>query len=329
MVAVGVFLVVSGVSFTLFSRHQALLAKGQALSGLNTGLRSALAQIQTDLINGGAGMIMGPSLPNAPIGVAIFNNTGTSCQDTTNFTYADTCFDKLWVVLPDSTFPLMHPTAVFDTSSGGSITVTPQSSSTSTIPVGTQVIFLKNSTSGAHFTTALLSAATTFNGVNTVTLNYTTTQSGGTNGSTSNDPTGMTVNVGSSEVANVLTDDFDTPDWIIAIAPVEYYVDATNTADPRLMRQRGNAASDLVLDQVIGFKVGATYSGSSDAALYHYALADYGPDFSLIRSVRVTLLTRTVPNTSLGFTNPFDGGPYQVIGSSVVVNPRNLSAVDN
>ena len=67
----------------------------------------------------------------------------------------------------------------------------------------------------------------------------------------------------------------------------------------------------------------------TDTAIYHYSKSDYGSDFSLVRSLRVTLLTRTAPNLILGYTNPFDGGPYLAFGSSIVVNPRNLSATDN
>jgi hypothetical protein len=52
--------------------------------------------------------------------------------------------------------------------------------------------------------------------------------------------------------------------------------------------------------------------------------------FSLVRSVRVSLIARTKPSTDPSFTfrNPFDGGPYQVQGASVVVDPRNLSMND-
>jgi len=340
-VAVGMFLMVSAVSFTLFSRHQTLLAKEQAVSGLDLGLRGALAQIQNDLVNGGAGMIMGPNLPNAPVGAAISNNTGTSCQNTSTFTYASSCFDTMWVIVPDPTYQLMHATAVFNTSTNSSISVAPVAANTPTnvsMPSGTQILFIKALTSGTVFTTAVLSSATTFNGTNAVTMSYHSTQSGGTNSSTSNDPESITVGVDAAEAAEYFTSSFDTNSWIVALAPIKYYVDTSTASDWRhgsvLMRQKGSATASKVLEQVIGFKVGATCVGTtldphvncSDTTVYHYSNAastDYNGDFTAIRSIRATVLARTPPNPTLGFVNPFDGGPYQVVGSSVVVNPRN------
>ena len=53
-------------------------------------------------------------------------------------------------------------------------------------------------------------------------------------------------------------------------------------------------------------------------------------NFSLVRSVRVSLIGRTAPsNTDTGFENAFDSGHYQVQGVAVVVNPRNMSMNDN
>jgi hypothetical protein len=54
----------------------------------------------------------------------------------------------------------------------------------------------------------------------------------------------------------------------------------------------------------------------------------YNNDFSLIRSVRTSLLARTPPNATIAYRNQFDGGPYQVLGASVVINPRNMSMND-
>ncbi|MBI3669729.1 MAG: hypothetical protein HY237_08120, partial [Acidobacteria bacterium] len=53
-------------------------------------------------------------------------------------------------------------------------------------------------------------------------------------------------------------------------------------------------------------------------------------DYTLVRAVRVSLIGRTPPVTdpTFKFRNTFDGGPYQIQGLSVVVNPRNLSMKD-
>jgi hypothetical protein len=99
------------------------------------------------------------------------------------------------------------------------------------------------------------------------------------------------------------------------------------------------------MDQVIGFKVGATIWNSITSTMktqYNYDASTYDVNnispppydsaymFSLVRSVRVSLIARTQPSTDPSFTfrNPFDGGPYQVQGASVVVDPRNLSMND-
>jgi hypothetical protein len=51
----------------------------------------------------------------------------------------------------------------------------------------------------------------------------------------------------------------------------------------------------------------------------------YNNNYSLVRSVRVSLIGRTAPNIADPFRNTFDGGPYQVLGADVVVNPRNMT----
>jgi len=58
---------------------------------------------------------------------------------------------------------------------------------------------------------------------------------------------------------------------------------------------------------------------------------DYQSDFALIRSVRVSLIARTNPNPdpSYTFRNTFDGGPYQVVNATVVINPRNMTMNGN
>jgi hypothetical protein len=95
------------------------------------------------------------------------------------------------------------------------------------------------------------------------------------------------------------------------------------------------------MDQVIGFKVGATTWNSITDTMktqYNYDASTYTVNstndsaymFSLVRAVRVSLIGRTKPSTDPSFTfrNPFDGGPYLVQGASVVVDPRNLSMND-
>ena len=52
--------------------------------------------------------------------------------------------------------------------------------------------------------------------------------------------------------------------------------------------------------------------------------------FSLVRSLRVSLIGRTQPSSDPSFTfrNAFDQGAYYVQGASVIVAPRNVSMND-
>jgi hypothetical protein len=91
----------------------------------------------------------------------------------------------------------------------------------------------------------------------------------------------------------------------------------------------------VIAEQVIGFKVGAATwndATSTSSETYHFNPNDIGyyNDFTLVRSVRISLIGRTNPDPDPTYTfrNTFDGGPYQVVGATVVVNPRNMSMND-
>jgi prepilin-type N-terminal cleavage/methylation domain-containing protein len=139
-----------------------------------------------------------------------------------------------------------------------------------------------------------------------------------------------------------------------------------NANDPQLMRCLGapctSATGQAVTDQVVGFKVGAALwdqGATTDIGSYFYNAANYcsgfmatatspsayyncttaSPysanndpfDFTLIRSVRVSLIARTPPKMDPSvekFTNGFDGGPYNVQQAAVVVDLRNMSNPD-
>ena len=103
-----------------------------------------------------------------------------------------------------------------------------------------------------------------------------------------------------------------------------------------------NGVSDNIAEQIIGFKVGAAtwvVNSTADVPTYSFygqkLMTDspqgYQSDFALIRSVRVSLIARTNPNPdpSYTFRNTFDGGPYQVVDATVVINPRNMTMNGN
>jgi len=117
---------------------------------------------------------------------------------------------------------------------------------------------------------------------------------------------------------------FCNTDWMLKLSAVRYSVDATNPANPMLVRTLGSGQAQVIADQVIGFRIGAWNSITNQ---YEYTVANYNSDWSTIRAVRVSLIGRTNPVTgaAAGFRNTFDNGLYKVEGISIVVNPRNLS----
>jgi prepilin-type N-terminal cleavage/methylation domain-containing protein len=126
-----------------------------------------------------------------------------------------------------------------------------------------------------------------------------------------------------------LTNSFYSGDWVLRMLPIQYSVNTTNTADPQLVRTQAGVSS-TVMDQVIGFKVGAVWWNNTlnlDDFQYDYLSSDYGNNFSLVRAVRVSIIGRTTPSTDplYQYVNPFDGGRYQIRGNSIIVNPRNLT----
>ena len=218
-----------------------------------------------------------------------------------------------------------------------------------------------------------------------------------------NDPISMTFNAPGSEVTSL----FCSTDFVLRMLPITYSVDVANPTDPQLTRTQCKEAGkpdfgkNTVMDQVIGFKVGAalrnglsestvstnyetvnivisgavfpadgigpnaiiminnssftvsSVGGESTSALplrpdagwqtnvilngpitqtfnYDYLNTDYNSDYTLVRAVRVTIIGRTTPSTDPTYTyrNPFDLGAYQIRGSSIIVNPRNLTMND-
>ena len=93
------------------------------------------------------------------------------------------------------------------------------------------------------------------------------------------------------------------------------------------------------MEQVIGFKVGGSVWNDPNAGIdvmnYNYDASSYTTtagtsnafNFTLLRSVRVSLIGRTTPITTGNYVykNAFDNGPYQVQGTALVVNPRNMN----
>jgi len=114
---------------------------------------------------------------------------------------------------------------------------------------------------------------------------------------------------------------------VLKLAPITYQVDASDPTNPKLTRTQGGQ-TNVISEQIIGFKVGAAvWNGTTDDT-YSFDANTYLHDWSLIRSVRISLIGRTQTDVANNFRNSFDGGAYKIESVSVVINPRNLSMND-
>ncbi len=323
LVALAVFAIISAAAFQLYSRHIRVYSQQQDLAALNLNLRNALTMIQLDLNNAGTGVFVGANVPSWPIGVTIQNNP--------------TGYDTFHIVTAAPGVPPLHPTnigtnCVSTTSSVAFANPANGMTAAQTAALfsaGDQILFVKGD--GSQMTSVVLSQDGQVSG-NKVQLQHNPTAADGTGG----DPLFITNNPN-----NKLGTTFCDNDWIIRLRPITYRV---NTADPQnpVLERVESGVADVVADQVVSFKVGATlWNGvTTSSEEYNFDSATFGCpdppvpgcgyDFTLIRSVRISMLGRTRPNLEPTYTyrNPFDGGPYQILGASVVVNPRNLSMKD-
>jgi len=368
MVAVAVFTVIAGSAFSLVAQHEPIAQRELQLSGLNTSLRSAIGQIQSDLGNAGTGYFTSANVTSFPIGAVVDNQSPVANCSTGSptFTYGATCFDTLNIVEADTstlanfTALALHPAIGFSTSAG-TLQATPIAGDTAAkdaayFKVGDELLLFASSASTASscsatgtattkFSAVVLSAAGAVSGSN-VLLTYSALPTNGQvlKGSANADPLELTAFCGASLATNSYP--FATTDWVVRLDGITYKVDTTtNPADPRLVRtQRG--VTSMVADQIIGFKVGAGLWNTSTSAndQFFYDPSEYTNtgtvvpfgtlgndpyDFSLVRSLRASLIGRTPPSVKTNtFTNPFDDGPYEIEALSTVVNPRNLSMND-
>lgn len=363
LVAMVMFLVIGAATFSMFAKNAPLFTQQQNTAALNIALQNAVSQMELDLVNAGTGYYPSTGvIPSWPIGVTITNqNPATACNVAATFTYTSSCFDSLFILQINPGTQPYHPTdAAGDTTAStcGLTTappmyIQPNAGQTATqlaasLSSGEQLLLItsgstqigsslpsSNGSSTQYYmpgvNTIILTSAPTVSAANSVELQFNASSSNGTN-SSANDPTGIT----SVSTPNVATR-FCTGDWVMLVHPTEYFVDATtNPNNPTLMRQVLGSTANAIADQIIGFKVGAATSNSTDTTstpTYSFVAtnstsatpAGYANNFTLVRSVRVQLIGRTTPNPTNTYRNAFDGGPYQVLGADAVINPRNMS----
>ncbi len=362
LVAMAMFLIVGGGALTLFHDHAPYFNQQQNLAALNVAMQNTVTQLQLDLVNAGTGYYPGANIPAWPVGITIVNqNPATPCNDPANFSYSATCFDTLNILSINPNVVPTHPTnaagvvtACSDTGTSNSFYIQPSPGLTAAqtaaqFNTGDQIILIHAGTNNnyAQFTTSsstqsgggqvgtFVLTGPAVAGVNTVTLPHVETNLDGTN-TAANDPLSITVEVPPETSLPAVGHQFCGSDWVMKLDPTQYTVNSTNPVDPQLIRTQGGVSS-VIADQVIGFKVGVTIwddqTTGSTSDTYHFNTTDkyYENNFSLIRSVRVSLIGRTTPTPDAAyvFRNSFDGGPYQVLGSTVVINPRNMSMNGN
>lgn len=330
LVGSALFLVIAAEVFAIFGRHTRMFQDQQNISGLNVSLRNAVTQIQLDLMNAGAGVFVGANVPDWPVGVTIVNtNPGASCFS--GGIYGANCFDALNIISADANSPALHPQA----SPSGCMATTATSAyaapgsgltalqTAAYFKRGDQLLFV--SSNGAQIATTVLTADASVSGT-LVRFSHSATYSDGTN-SVSNDPLAISTHLNSK-----LAVTFCNTDWVLRLAPVSYSVDTSTAANPKLVRTSGGISS-VLSQQILGFRIGAAlWNGTTDVATYNYTASSYSNpyDFTIVRSVRVSIIGRTTPSLDPGyrFRNSFDSGAYQVQGISVVASPRNLSMRD-
>lgn len=380
LVSMAIFMLISGIAFRLFFQQQSSAQLTRDQMGLNMALRNAVAQMQLDISNAGSGYFQGVNIPSWPVGATIINHvvaSGTSCYDSTAGTYGSSCFDQINVIsaADPTTYPPVQPT---DSTGGSSPTANCSDTSTGVAYAQPAVVsgtawtlaatanefkrgdqlLLLNST-GTKLTSVVLTADAAVVG-SAVKFQFNATHADGTN-VMANDPLDITAcdstnsgNLTPCPIATKFGTQFCAADYVIKLAPITYQVcagpgsaspcDTSTTsddiADPKLKRIQ-NGTANTVMEQVIGFKVGAAIfntASDSSSTQYNYDSSTYtnstandsAYNFTMVRSIRASIIARTTPNTSATYTfrNTFDGGPYQVQGMAVVVNPRNMSMND-
>jgi prepilin-type N-terminal cleavage/methylation domain-containing protein len=326
MIAMAVFVVVGATAMSLFNSHAKLFGNQQNLVGLNISLRNALSQIQTDAVQAGSGFYGALSTANSPVGITVTNNPGAN--------------DSIYIIqAATGAVPLNSASGCATTTLGSAVLNASGTGATASQFASGQALFMNGA--GNQMTVVKLTGATASGSL--INITYNPTNGDGTNSQSSgNDLFGLTWTAPPLTDPDQLSDQFcpTNGDYVVPLSYVQYSVNGTN----QLIRTTAtNAASpDVIADQILSFKIGAaTYqngSGYTSTPAYSFTASNantatppgYSNKFSMIRSIRVSVVGRTPPGlwTGTNFANSFDGGNYQIEALSVVINPRNLSMND-
>jgi prepilin-type N-terminal cleavage/methylation domain-containing protein len=365
LIATAIFAIIGAATLSLFASHQPIFNQQQNLAEVNIALRNAVGQMQLDIANAGANYYSGVNVPNYPVGVVVSNNvvaSGGDCRSGSPLQYGANCFDSISIITADSATPPTNPSngsGACAVSSGTTLYLAPAGTTTyasagaattaaANFLNGDQILLVKND--GSQYTTFKLTAAggtATVAGNKFVTLTHTATTSTTVSGTTytgynttasGNDPYNMTTNVNS-----MIGEQYCPADYVLRITPIQYRVDLTDPTNPALIRTVAGLSQTVsqktLATQIIGFKVGVSLFNNVtdiDTTTYSFDASNYNNgtsipyNYTLVRSVMVSLIGRTKPTTdpTYKFRNSFDSGAYEIQGVSVVINPRNMSMND-
>lgn len=347
MVAMAVFLVVGGAAINLVRSHMPLFNSAQNQTVLNITLRNAVAQMQMEVVNAGTGFGGAGAVAFSPMGATIGKAANANCKATA--TYVAGCFDSLSLLSVDPAVPPLSPsfdtaattqvdttvsTTIFLTNPGNPAGATPvqYAAWAASLKRGTELMLVQGGTDVANNPTGqpfisiiVLSADAVLNG-NSIQL--TTAAPNGLPGCAfgpAADPLHI-YDVGEcGRFTNIFRPGLD---YVVKLSTgTTYSVDASNPANPKLVRTDVNGNVDIIAEQIIGFTLGAWSSQKAGGAGYTTNPNDYNSDWASVRSIQVQLVARATPNTDnvSAFRNTYDLGSYQVQGVSVVINPRNLN----
>src|SRR5690242_11144854 len=78
VVAMGIFMLIAGVSISLFRQQQINSQNLTGQVGLNLALRNAISQLEMDVANASSGYFQSANMPSWPIGITMVNNVVAS-----------------------------------------------------------------------------------------------------------------------------------------------------------------------------------------------------------------------------------------------------------
>ncbi|MGC2209893.1 MAG: prepilin-type N-terminal cleavage/methylation domain-containing protein [Candidatus Korobacteraceae bacterium] len=318
IVTLAVFSVLGLAAVMVSSQSARVSITQQAQSTLNVAVRNATAQIETDVINSGTGYFPTYNIPGAPMGIVV-SHVGPGLDTLTILSFSPTI--------------IAHPTSNVNTTSG-TITVAPIAPMTATTlqqgySVGNEIMMLSatnlNADGWPTVTTFPITAVGACSSCTSFTLSYTpnTTPASPSTGAWAADPLYVSSTYATDAQGNpVLGTSFTASDWVLNTSSIVYQISGNQLT--RTVNNGTVSTLGAVMDNnVIGFQVGVELYNTTNTSTFTYATSATGPIVANprdIRAIRISFITQTAANAV---------SPSIDEGTTVIINPRNLSMHDN